>query len=298
MIPGRLALSLVLATLGNLRAEPLYLLLDGLPGESRNARHAGWMEVSSFLQGVERLSAPDAPTLQDVTLTKDVDRSSPLLLLRCADGGTIKQATFECVRPLGSDRLAYLKVRLGEVTIAAVAVQGSRVARPREKVSLRFARAAWTYLVFDARGRQLQDLTCSWDRATGTGTGALPAPDSDADGLPDDYERLYGLDPARDESDGDLDGDGVSNLEEFHAGTRPNSPDSVLRTTGLTLGNGRVQIRWNAVPGRAYRLLGATNLDQPFEFLRLTEPALTENAEAELTLDPTAVRQFFVVEPD
>jgi hypothetical protein len=46
--------------------------------------------------------------------------------------------------------------------------------------------------------------------------------DTDSDGLPDDYEADNGLDPTNpSDADGDLDGDGVSNLDEFLAGTDP-----------------------------------------------------------------------------
>jgi len=46
--------------------------------------------------------------------------------------------------------------------------------------------------------------------------------DTDEDGMPDYYERLYGL-STLDASDatGDMDGDGISNRDEYRAGTRP-----------------------------------------------------------------------------
>jgi hypothetical protein len=50
--------------------------------------------------------------------------------------------------------------------------------------------------------------------------------DWDADGLPDDWELAYGLDPTVNDSMLDDDGDGLSNLEEYERGTDPNIPDT------------------------------------------------------------------------
>ncbi len=51
--------------------------------------------------------------------------------------------------------------------------------------------------------------------------------DSDGDGMPDWWELQYILDPD-DPADAELDndGDGLSNLEEYHLGTDPNEPDT------------------------------------------------------------------------
>ena len=50
--------------------------------------------------------------------------------------------------------------------------------------------------------------------------------DIDSDGMPDEWERKYGLDALVNDSAGDMDGDGFTNLEEYLKGTIPNDASS------------------------------------------------------------------------
>jgi hypothetical protein len=54
--------------------------------------------------------------------------------------------------------------------------------------------------------------------------------DTDADGMPDEWEMTYGFDPSSSaDADTDADGDGMTNAQEYAAGTDPHDPQSVLR---------------------------------------------------------------------
>ena len=50
--------------------------------------------------------------------------------------------------------------------------------------------------------------------------------DADGDGLPDDWEKKFGLDVAQNDADADKDGDGFTNAEEYAAGTDPSDKNS------------------------------------------------------------------------
>jgi hypothetical protein len=54
--------------------------------------------------------------------------------------------------------------------------------------------------------------------------------DDDNDGMPDDWEILYGLNPLINDASKDSDGDGISNLSEYLSGTKPNVDEDVSET--------------------------------------------------------------------
>lgn len=87
-------------------------------------------------------------------------------------------------------------------------------------------------------------------------------PDTDADGLPDDWERLYAGSPTTLNGAGDEDRDGMSNAQEYLADTNPLERSSALRVTSF-MANSRGTantITFTSRPTRLYEVQERTTL--------------------------------------
>jgi|GEM_PF-320912 len=111
--------------------------------------------------------------------------------------------------------------------------------------------------------------------------------DFDMDGLPDFYEVTYGLDTNNiADAAGDLDGDKMSNLAEFIAGTDPSDPSSYLKVEQNTV-PGTATISFGAAAGRSYTIQFATRLSAaPQDWQRLADFVARPTARVETVVDP------------
>ena len=73
--------------------------------------------------------------------------------------------------------------------------------------------------------------TASWIAAPPTPGASLPPEllDTDGDGLPDGWEQAHSLNPQFNDANEDPDHDGLTNFQEFIAGTDPRNPADALR---------------------------------------------------------------------
>jgi hypothetical protein len=91
--------------------------------------------------------------------------------------------------------------------------------------------------------------------------------DSDGDGMPDDYEAQFPFLNPLDPNDAGLDhdGDGLSNLAEYLAGTNPGDPVSSLRITRIEAEQGSgILIAWQSAPNRFYTIQRTPDLSVGF----------------------------------
>ena len=103
---------------------------------------------------------------------------------------------------------------------------------------------------------RLVDMTEATADNDGDGLSDLSDPDDDNDGLPDAWETANSLSPTDatgdNGPDGDPDGDGATNYEEWQAGTDPNDPNDVLSIVNLTNLGPNMEVQWDAVPDYNY----------------------------------------------
>ncbi len=85
------------------------------------------------------------------------------------------------------------------------------------------------------------------------GPGQCAVADTDGDGLPDNWEMAY-FGNLNQTGSGDFDGDGMSNLAEFLAGTDPTSSASALRITSIVRTNNDLRITWTTAAGKTNAL--------------------------------------------
>jgi len=134
-------------------AVDIFLKLDGIKGEALDATHKNEIDILSWSWGMTQSGTTHVGggggggkvAVQDLHVTKYVDKSSPTLMLFCANGKHIASGQLT-VRKAGEHPLEYLKVELKEILVTSLTTGGSGSEdRFTENVSLNFAQFHTTY---------------------------------------------------------------------------------------------------------------------------------------------------------
>jgi type VI secretion system secreted protein Hcp len=152
-----------------------FLNIDGVPGESTDDKHKGWIEILSFSHGETQPSSATASSagggttervsFDDLMIMKHIDKASAKLHELCASGKHIATVTLQLCRA-GGDKQQYMEVKMDQVVISSVRASGAsgmggsnsittRKAGgdptaasdgfPVEQVSFNFGKVKWTY---------------------------------------------------------------------------------------------------------------------------------------------------------
>jgi hypothetical protein len=122
--------------------------------------------------------------------------------------------------------------------------------------------------------------------------------DYDRDGMDDNWELAHGFNPFdASDANADADGDGISNLQEYVAGTDPHDNSSYLSVDKIEPG-ANTTITFNAAPGRSYTIEFTDSLS-PANWQKLTDVFGGDNGWTAQVNDqpPVSTRYYRIVTP-
>ncbi len=134
-------------------AVDMFLKLGDVKGESKDKSHGGEIDVLAWSWGMSQSGSfhsgggggAGKVNIQDISVTKWVDKASPNLMAFCSSGKQFPAATLT-VRKAGDNPLEYLIINLDNVIITSVSTGASTGdERLTENVSLNFQKVKYEY---------------------------------------------------------------------------------------------------------------------------------------------------------
>ena len=157
-----------------------------IPGESKDSAHEGWIEVLTYNHGVSQPASAvvsssggrtvERCTHQDFSITKCMDKSTPVLNKTCCEGATIKEIIVECFRSSadGSAPVKYMAYKLEHSIISGISVGGGGGDLPIEGVTFNYGKITWTYTTQAEQApggiENSENISNAWDLITNTAT--------------------------------------------------------------------------------------------------------------------------------
>ncbi len=230
------SISISLISIANVDAAvDMFLKIDSIDGESKDANHDKWIDILSWEWGATSSSSVSAgggrtstaANIMDVTILKELDKSSPKLFLAVANGALFSEAQVDITSP--DTKSGLFTYKLSKVFVTSYQISGSGAENlPVERVGLDFTKVEMTYTQRDLKtGEIIGNVASIWDLEAGKGGGSSSGggdDDADNDGVSDAEDNCptvkntaqfdFDNDGLGDACDPDNDNDGTSNSED------------------------------------------------------------------------------------
>ena len=134
-------------------AADMFLKLGDIKGEATDDKHKGEIDVLAWSWGMSQTGTTHVGAgggagkvnVQDMSVTKYVDKASHILTGACCTGKHFKEA-FLTIRKAGDKPLEYIKIKLEDVIITSVSTGGGTGDdRLTESVALNFKKFKYEY---------------------------------------------------------------------------------------------------------------------------------------------------------
>ena len=157
--------------------DDIFLKLAGkIKGEARDYAHEGEIDVLDWSWGMRQSGSfhtgggggSGKASFGDISITKWVDKASPILMLYCSNGDHFDRARLT-VRKAGMKPLEYLIIDMLKVIVTSVSTGGlGAEGRLSEDIQLNFAKVEVIYKEQQADGSGGPEVIYSWDLAGNT----------------------------------------------------------------------------------------------------------------------------------
>ncbi|MDP9939125.1 Hcp family type VI secretion system effector [Ectopseudomonas alcaliphila] len=135
-------------------AVDIFIKIGDIKGESQDKTHKDEIEVLNWSWGMSQSGNMHTGTgggagkvsIQDMSLTKFVDKATPNLMMHCSSGKHVPKVTLTVRKAGGDAQVEYLIINLEEVLISSLSTGGSgNDDRLIENITLNFAKVTVDY---------------------------------------------------------------------------------------------------------------------------------------------------------
>ncbi len=156
-------------------AVDMFLTVGDIKGETKDSvyKGKGAIDVLAWSWGMSNSGTSHTGggagsgkvNVQDLSVTKYIDKASPALMLACCNGKHYDKATL-VVRKAGEKPVEYVKIEMTQVMVTSVSTGGSGGEdRLTENISLNFAKVKFEYTPQDDKGAPGTAIPMTWDIA-------------------------------------------------------------------------------------------------------------------------------------
>lgn len=151
----------------------MFLIIDGVKGEAQDAKHKEAIDVLAWSWGMAQSGTTHTGSgggagkvaVQDLSITKYIDKSSPVLAANCCSGKHMTKAEL-IVRKAGDKPLEYVKITMEDLLVTHVSLGGSGGEdRLTENVTLNFAKFKYVYTTQAKDGSKGPEVEGTWNIA-------------------------------------------------------------------------------------------------------------------------------------
>ncbi|PWI34101.1 type VI secretion system tube protein Hcp [Vibrio albus] len=134
-------------------AVDMFLKIDGINGEAQDDKHADEIDVLAWSWGMSQSGTTHMGggggsgkvSIQDLSVTKYVDKATPVLMKYCSDGNHIKKAKLT-IRKAGGKQVEYIVLNMEDIIVTSISSGGSGGEdRLTENITLNFSVVKYDY---------------------------------------------------------------------------------------------------------------------------------------------------------